>query len=76
MIYRYSSTAIKITGRTIPLVKNPQIIKATGMMSINSAIKGRKLISPEENPSMNAAINKIIPALNENLFFIPKLYQM
>ena len=46
------------------------------MININSPITGRKLASPEENPSANDAINKIIPAINENLFFIPKVYQI
>ena len=74
--YRYNSTAIKITGRIIPLVKNPQIIRITGMININSPITGRRLTNPEENPRANDAINKIIPAINENLFFITKVYQM
>lgn len=73
---RYNSTAIKITGRIIPLVKNPQIIKIIGMINMNSPIAGRKLASPDESPSANDVINKMIPAIKENLFFILKLYQM
>lgn len=73
---RYISKTIKISGNIFPFIKKLQIIRIIDSRKNKFPTMGIKNIGPTEKLKTNDIIKKMIPEINDNIFFIVKLYHI